>query len=151
MKDYLLGERKNDNVSAQGAFFNLTLTHEAKHFCRSIMEGVALALGKDVIRFKDLGINLKQVYCLGGATRNHLLYQIKANVTNLPQIITNQPESSLSGCGILTAYGLGLIEGFFQDRIIKPSQIYNPDDIAVGQYQKIQREFNRMYDHMLGY
>lgn len=148
---YFLGERRRDNVLAQGAFLNLVLTHQAKHFCRSIMEGVAFALGKDVIRFRELGVNLKQVYCLGGAIRNHLLYQIKANVTNLSQIIMNQPESSLSGCGILTAYGLGLIEDFFQDKIIKPSQIYKPDDIAVQKYQKIQREFNRMYDHMLGY
>jgi xylulokinase len=148
---YLLGERRKDNVSARGAFYNLTSTHQAKHFCRSIMEGVALAVGKDVIRFNDLGVNLKQVYCLGGATRNHLLYQIKANVTNLPQLITNQPESSLSGCGILTAYGLGKIENFFQDKMIIPSQIFNPEDVAVCQYQKIQREFNRMYDHMLGY
>lgn len=148
---YLLGERRKDNISARGAFYNVGLTHQAKHFCRSIMEGVALAIGKDVIHFKDLGINLKQVYCLGGATRNHLLYQIKANVTNLPHLITYQPESSLSGCGILTAYGLGKIKDLLQKKVMKPSQIFNPEDIAVRKYQKIQRDFIRMYDHMLGY
>ena len=148
---YLLGERRKENISARGAFYNLTLTHQVKDFCRSIMEGVALAIGKDVIHLNDLGINLKKVYCLGGATRNHLLYQIKANVTNLPQLITNQPESSLSGCGILTAYALGKIENFLQEKNIKPSQIFYPEDGAVRQYQKIQKEYNRMYDHMLGY
>ena len=148
---YMLGERRRENTMAQGAFYNITLSHQVKHFCRSVMEGVALTLGKDVENFKKLGIDLKQVYCLGGATRNHLLYQIKANVTNLPQLMTDQPESSLRGCGILAAYALGKIKDFGQIPSISPSSVIEPENSAVSQYKLIQKEYNRMYDHLLGY
>lgn len=148
---YMLGERRRENIMARGAFYNITLSHQLKHFCRSIMEGVALTLGKDVENFKNLGIDLKQVYCLGGATRNRLLYQIKANVTNLPQFMTDQPESSLRGCGLLAAYGLGKIKEFGQKITIAPSSVIEPDEFAVSQYKSIQKEYNRMYDHLLGY
>jgi sugar (pentulose or hexulose) kinase len=148
---YLLGERRKDNVSARGAFFNLSLTHQAKHFCRSIMEGVALALSRDIACFKNLGVDIKKVVCLGGATRNTFLYELKTNVTNLPHYITDQPESSLSGCGILTAYALGKIDNFEENMVIHPSLIIEPEDYKVLKYNKIQNEFNRMYEHMLGY
>jgi len=148
---YMLGERRRENIMARGAFYNITLSHQVKHFCRAIMEGVALTLGKDVEKFKKLGIDLKQVYCLGGATRNHLLYQIKANVTNLPQLITDQPESSLRGCGLLAGYGLGKMHEFGRKDELDISFVIEPEESTASQYKSIQKEYNRMYDHLLGY
>lgn len=150
---YMLGERRKENILGRGSFYGLTLNHKASHFTRAIMEGVALALGKDVQNFKDVGVGVKKVYCLGGATRNKLLYQIKANVMQLPQILTDQPESSLKGCGLLAAYGLHLIKDFntyLQENDTKKT-IINPSPNLTKQYEKIQKEFNKMYDHMLGY
>jgi xylulokinase len=150
---YMLGERRKENLFARGGFYGLTLNHNAAHFARAIMEGVALALGKDVQNFKKVGVKVKKVYCVGGATRNKLLYQIKADVMQLPQVITDQPESSLIGCGLLGAYSLGLIKNFntyLQEDDIKKT-ILDPNPTLIEQYGKIQKEFNKMYDHMLGY
>jgi sugar (pentulose or hexulose) kinase len=117
------------------------------------MEGVALAIGKDVQHFKDLGVNIEQVYCVGGATRNKLLYQIKADVMQLPQILTDEPEASLKGCGLLAAFGLGLIEDLEETIKIKDSEnvIINPNKALADKYAKHLEEFKRMYDHLIGY
>ncbi len=150
---YLLGERRTENIYAKGAFFGVTLTHKVSHFIRAIIEGVALAVGKDVEIFRKLGVKIKQVYCLGGATRNKLLYEIKANIMQLPQILTNEPEASLRGNGILAAYGLGLINNIKQianPRTLK-IEIIKPDKILANKYLFLLKKFKKMYKHMLGY
>lgn len=150
---YMLGERRQENTMARGCFFGLTLNHKAGHLARSVMEGVSLALGKDVQNFRNLGVEIKQVYCVGGATRNKLLYQIKGDVTQLPQILTDEPEASLRGCGLLAAFGLGLIEDITEVVSIKnPNNvIINPNKAVAKQYEKLLVEFKRMYEHLTGY
>jgi len=150
---YMLGERRRENILARGAFYGLTLNHKVAHFSRAIMEGVALALGKDIQTFKKVGVGVQKVFCVGGATRNNLLCQIKADVMQLPQLITDQPESSLKGCGLLAAYGLHLVKDIASiNQINAPkSIIYYPISSHSKQYEELQNEFNKMYDHMLGY
>ena len=150
---YMLGERRKENILARGAFYGLTLNHKVAHFSRAIMEGVALALGNDVKTFKKVGVRVQKVFCVGGATRNKLLYQIKADVMQLPQLITDQPESSLEGCGLLAAYGLHLIKDITSVNQTNASKkiIYYPNSSHSEQYEKLQNKFNKMYDHMLGY
>lgn len=150
---YMLGERRQENTMARGCFFGLTLNHKAGHLARSVMEGVSLALSKDVQNFRNLGVEIKQVYCVGGATRNKLLYQIKGDVTQLPQILTDEPEASLRGCGLLAAFGLGLIEDITEVASIKnPNNvIINPNKAVAKQYEKLLVEFKRMYEHLTGY
>lgn len=150
---YMLGERRQENTMARGCFYGITLNHNAAHLVRSVMEGVALAIGKDVQNFRDLGVNIQQVYCVGGATRNKLLYQIKADVMQLPQILTEEPEASLRGCGLLAAYGLGLIKDLEETAKIKDSKniVINPNKSASEKYGQLLEDFKRMYEHLIGY
>ena len=150
---YLLGERRQDNVFAKGCFFGLNINHKIGHLARSVMEGVALALGKDMQIFKDLGVDVKNINCVGGATRNKLLYNIKANVMQIPHIISDEPEASLRGCGLIAAYGLGIIKNLNETALMKKKNnlIINPDKKVAGDYKKLQNEFIRMYNHLIGY
>jgi len=150
---YLLGERKQENIHAKGCFFGLTINHEAGHIARSVMEGVSLALGKDILAFKNVGVDIKQVFCVGGATRNKLLYQIKADITQIPHILAEEPEASLKGCGLLAAFGLGFIKGFKKYVLNESTNciIIKPDKAKEIEYNRLQLEFNRIYDHLIGY
>ena len=103
---------------------------------------------------KFIGVTpFTKVILTGGATRNKLLYEIKADVTQLPQILTDEPEASLRGCGLLAAYGLGLINNIEDVAKIKnPNNIIiNPNKEKVEQYATLLKEFKRMYEHLLGY
>lgn len=137
----------------EDVFFGLTLNHKAAHLARSIMEGVALALGKDEQIFKNLGVNIKQVYCVGGATRNKLLYQIKSDVLQIPHILTDEPEASLRGCALLAAFGLGFIRDINEAAKIKNIKniTINPNMAAAKQYEILLKDFKKMYDRLLGY
>ncbi|MBD3197421.1 MAG: hypothetical protein GF317_20365 [Candidatus Lokiarchaeota archaeon] len=150
---YLLGERREENIFSRGCFFGLDLNHKAPHFARAVMEGVGLAVGKDVQVFRNLGVKIDKVYCQGGATRNRLLYQIKANILQVPQIISNEPETTLSGVGILAGYGLGIIDDL-QDLPkfnTENQEVIKPNPELVTNYRDLQKEFNRTYEHMIGF
>jgi len=150
---YMLGERRKENTSARGAFNGITLNHAAPHFVRSVMEGVALGLGRDVALFKSLGLDVSEVLCVGGGTRNALWNQIKANVTQAPLQLSEEPEAGLKGAALLGAAGVGLVDDLaataLERRTVSKTVQPNPEELA--SYEAALAEFTRYYDHMLGY
>jgi len=150
---YMLGERRPDNTAARGGFFGITINHKAHHFTRSVMEGVALALGMNLEHFRNRGVEIDKVYCVGGGTRNSLLNQMKADVLGLPLYIADEPEATLKGAGLLGSYGLGFI-----DNIADAAQasfgyttIIKPNKKNARHYEYYQERFNKVYEHMLGF
>jgi xylulokinase len=150
---YLLGERRNDNVNSRGMFSGITPGHAAGHFSRAVMEGTALALGMNAAAFRSLGVRIDRVCCVGGATRNRLLNQIKANVYGVPVEISDEPEATLAAAGLLGAYGLGLIGDIAATaaRLHSKKTLIHPDEKTAKVYGKMSEEFERLYGHMLGF
>lgn len=150
---YMLGERRRENIHSKGAFFGVKLEHEARHFIRAVMEGVALSIGKDAGLFRSLGLDVDRVFSVGGGTRNQLWNEIKAAVLGRPLEISPEPEAGIKGCGLLGAAGAGLIHDVTAEAIARrsASQTFEPSPTDVQTYSEAQREFNRIYDHMLGF
>ena len=71
----------------------------------------------------------------------------------ISQILTDEPEASLRGSGLLAAYGLGLIKDITKTAKIEDSKkiIIEPNKSAAEEYAKLLEEFKRMYNHMIGY
>jgi sugar (pentulose or hexulose) kinase len=150
---YMLGERRRENVHAKGGFWGIKLEHEAKHFIRSVMEGVALSIGKDAELFRSLGLEYDRVFSVGGGTRNPLWNEIKAGVFGMPLEISPEPEAGIKGCGLLGAAGVGLIHDVAAEAVARrrASQIVQPNADHIAVYAQAQREFDRLYHHMLGF
>lgn len=148
---YLLGERNPDNPNAKGIFLNLSVNHTAAHMARAVIEGVVLALSREIQNFRDLGVLFSKVILTGGATRNKLLSQLKASIWNVEVVVTDEPESSLQGDGFLGALGVGLIDSFSEKPFSEDVEVYIPDLDLVEKYKPIIKKFNKFYDHMSGY
>ena len=150
---YMLGERRRENVNSKGGFFGVRLEHEAKHFVRAVMEGVALSIGKDAGLFRSLGLNVERVFSVGGGTKNPLWNEIKAGVLGLPLEISPEPEAGIKGCGLLGAAGVGLVTDLEAEATSRrtASLTIEPAKETVETYRRVQQEFNRIYDHMLGF
>ncbi len=152
---YMLGERRRENTSARGGYFGITLNHTAAHFVRAVMEGVALAMGRDVGLFRRLGLDVQRVLCVGGGARNQLWNQIKADVVQAPLQLADEPEAGLKGAALLGAAGVGLIDDpaavARQRQAITVTKTVQPQPESSARYQSALREFTRIYDHMLGY
>lgn len=150
---YMLGERRRENVCSRGGFLGVKLEHEAKHFARAVMEGVALSIGKDAGLFRSLGLNVDRVFSLGGGTRNPLWNEIKAGVLGLPLEISPEPEAGIKGCALLGAAGVGIVADLATEAVARrtASRTIQPAAHEADTYTQVQREFNRIYDHMLGF
>jgi len=150
---YMSGERRHDNTLARGGYFGLTLHHQAPHFIRAVMEGVAFAMGKDVRTFRACGREVTRIFSVGGGTRNLLWNQIKADVMQVPLELSDEPEAGLTGAALLAAAGVGLIGDPGEEalRRRKPSCTIAPDSATSARYQAAQDEFIRVYEHMLGF
>jgi len=150
---YMLGERRHENTSARGGYFGITLNHQAGHFARAAMEGVALAMGRDVELFRGLGVDVDRILCVGGGARNDLWNQIKADVTRAPLQISDEPEAGIKGAALLGAAGAGLICNPAEVAVERRTadKIVQPREETADTYRAALDEFNRIYDHMLGF
>jgi sugar (pentulose or hexulose) kinase len=150
---YMLGERRRENTTSRGGFYGITLNHSAPHFVRAVMEGVALAFGKDLGLFAELGSAAKRILCVGGGTRNELWNRIKADVARMPLELSDEPEAGLKGAALLGAAGVGLVDDIVKTAVErrKTGRKVEPTPANYEAYGRALAEHVRMYDHMLGY
>jgi xylulokinase len=150
---YMLGERRAENTAARGGFIGLTLNHAAPHLVRAVMEGVALGMGKDVERFRRLGHDVTRILGVGGGARNRLWTRIKASVFRVPVEIADEPEAGIKGAALLAAAGVGLVTDLAGTAVARraAASVVEPDPAASTAYAAAQAEFNRVYDHLLGF
>jgi len=150
---YMLGERRRENTAARGGYVGITLNHAAPHFIRAVMEGVALAMGRDLAIFRSLGTQVERVFCVGGGARNELWNQIKADVLGVPLVLSDEPEAGLKGAALLGAAGAGLIDDVAKVAAQRrtPGKQMQPRPENRHTYLAALEEFTRIYDHMLGY
>lgn len=150
---YMLGERRRENTTSRGGYFGLTLQHSAPHFVRAVMEGVALTMGKDLADFKHQGHQISHLMSVGGGTRNELWNKIKASITGVPIELSEEPEAGLKGAALLGAAGVGLIGDPVQTAMERRTKTRTvlPDKAMMKTYREIQKEYIRIYEHMLGF
>jgi xylulokinase len=150
---YMLGERRRENTRSRGGFLGISLNHSAPHLVRAVMEGVALAMGKDVKVFRERGLEVSRLLSVGGGTRNELWNQIKANVTRSRWELSDEPEAGLKGAAILAAAGVGLIDDPAGTAVQRrtATRTVQPDPETFDTYAAAEQEFLRVYDHLLGF
>jgi len=150
---YLLGERRRENTGGRGSFLGVTLNHKAEHFARAVMEGVALAMGRDALLFRQLGVKVDRLLCVGGGARNALWSQIKANVVNMPLELADEPEAGIQGAALLAAAGAGLVADPAAEAVSRceVKKVVAPEPEGVTCYERSLAEFTRGYEHLLGF
>jgi xylulokinase len=117
------------------------------------MEGVALTMGKDLADFKHQGHRISHLMSVGGGTRNELWNKIKASITGVPIELSEEPEAGLKGAALLGAAGVGLIGDPVQTAVERRTKTRTvlPDKAMMKTYREIQKEYIRIYEHMLGF
>ena len=95
------------NPDARGTAWGVTLAHKRGHWARAIMESVAYLLRDNVEALRAMGAEISEIRSLGGAARCPLWLQIKADVLNLPVIVTECEEATALGAAILGAAACG--------------------------------------------
>jgi len=108
-----LSSPPNIDPKARGAFLGLTTDIDQASLVRAVYEGIAYEARMSVeplVRFAGID-TLPDITVIGGSSRNDLLLQIKASVTNRPHHILGLHEATALGGALLG----GLAAGIYRD------------------------------------
>lgn len=96
------------HFSGVGAFIGLTLAHTQGHIVRAIFESVAFMLRENIELLENIGIEIKEICSLGGASHSTLWTQIKADVLQQNIVLMECDETTCLGTAVLSAIGTGV-------------------------------------------
>lgn len=135
------------NPYARGILYGLSLGHQRKDLYRAVLEGVAYEVKKNILVFKSLGIEPKELKITGGGSRSDLWNQIYADVLGISCVRNVNEEATSLGAAILAAYGAGLFPDITKaaENICKVDKRWIPNENNYELYNKIFNFSNRFY------
>jgi len=104
----LAGARRPENSMARGAIMGLSLSSNAAHVARAILEGVAYEYRAGVERLRGAGIACERLRAVGGGARSEVWRQIKADVMQAEYEITNREEAGAFGVAMVAGFAVGV-------------------------------------------
>ena len=105
---YFSGERTPiHDTNAKGTFFGLDLTHNRADMYRSIFEGIAYGTNHVFDVFKELNASPKNLFSVGGGTKNKVWSHTTSDIIGLNQILRKKTIGASYGDAFLSAYSIG--------------------------------------------
>ena len=145
---YFSGERTPiHDTNAKGTFFGLDLTHNRADMYRSIFEGIAYGTNHVIDVYKELNAIPKNLFSVGGGTKNKVWSHTTSDVIGLNQILRKKTIGASYGDAFISACTVGEIK---KDDINKWNEVEyqieaNLDNQDV--YNKGYEVFRELYDN----
>jgi len=140
------------NPYAKGILFGLSLGHKRRDLYRSILEGVAFEVKKNIEVFKKVSIEPSELKLTGGGSRSDLWNQIMADVLNVSCVRNVIEEATSLGAAILAASGAGIFPDISEaaKNLCKVDQRYIPKEKNNKIYEKLYRFSYDLYNTLHG-
>jgi len=147
---YLTGERApHPDPDARGVFFGLSLIHGKGDMARAVMEGVTFGLRQiyELILASKPGIQPKQIFSSGGASKSPLWRQIQADVFGLPvKTLTGAAEGGAYGAAVVAGVGAGLWSDIEQAAtMLEEETVTMPNAQNKAKYDKVYEVYGGLY------
>ena len=109
---YLNGERTPNLPSGTGVFHGLTSQNMTPaNMARATMEGATLGLAYGLNRFRDLGVEPREIRLTGGGSRSAVWRQICADIFGVPTVCLTSSEGAALGSAIQAAATANTVAG----------------------------------------
>ncbi|WP_207382275.1 FGGY-family carbohydrate kinase [Schaalia vaccimaxillae] len=129
-----------DRPHLKGTFIGLDARHTRAHMHRSIIEGIAMTMSRNVSKMAaERGISLERLILSGGGANSELMCQIFADCSGLP-VVRNVNSG---GVGLGSAMLVGIALGYFADAasaataFARRGDEFYPNAEAHKTYQKV--------------
>ncbi len=145
---WLFGERSPlDDPTVRGGFYNISLEHSREHLVRAVLEGVALNLKWALGYLEKLSGEAESINIIGGGALSAIWCQIFADVLNRRiRRVCNPKEASAKGAALIAMVALGYLKNFEEaEKVVKIDNVYEPNPRNISVYEKIFREFRKIY------
>ena len=152
---HMMGERAPIwDPYARGVFFGLSLSTRRGDMIRAVMEGAAYAMRQLIELIEGYGgSHIRRVVAIGGAARNRLWRQIKADVWGLELLTPTVREATVLGAALTGGVGAGLYADYAEavHRAVPPGgEMTTPDRSRHAAYEHPYRVYRRLYPALAG-
>jgi xylulokinase len=148
---YLLGINAPEfDSSTCGVFFGLRVETDVVDMARSVMEGVALLLDKNLTEMRQGGLEFSYIVSTGGAAKSDVWSQMKADICGMELRIPANSEVACFGAAMIGS----VCSGFFPDYdsavklCVTMAKNFFPGDESI--YRAKKAGFAALYRGMLG-
>lgn len=139
------GPPPDPDIHARGAFLGLTQTTTPALLYRAVLEGVALQSRLMLDGMTGLGGvgAATEIRLIGGASRNRLFLQIKADVFARPLIVVEEAEATTLGAALLAGVAAGIFPSFDAAwrGVERREYAVEPQKAAIARYDELRRIF----------
>jgi len=136
------------DAKSRGAFVGLTSDATRGDMFRAIIEGLDYQF-LDIVRAMEggLGQSMERIVAVGGAIRNELWMQNKADVVGRPIEVPEVEEATPLGAAILAGIGVGLYkdEEDALQQVYKPGKVFDPDAENTKYYAEAFEVYRQLY------
>jgi xylulokinase len=147
---YLAGVNAPDfDTDACGVFFGLRAKTDVIDMARSVMEGVALLLDRNLAEMKRSGLEFTHIISSGGAAKSGVWSQIKADICDLEVRIPAEREAACFGAALIAAVQCGAFPDYktAAELCVRIQKSFFPGNSLL--YRAKKAGFNTLYTGML--
>jgi ribulokinase len=132
---------------SRGALVGLSLAHRPPHVFRAIIESICFGTEAVLRVFQSENFRINEAVVCGGAVRSPLWLQIHADVSGIPLTITELPDASVLGSGILAAYGAGHYKSIPEAcrAMVHRSSVIEPNEKNHAIYSELFAGYEKLY------
>ena len=139
------------DADLSGVILGYTLSTTAEEIYRTLIEATAYGTRLVIETFEGQGVGVARLVATGGLTKNRLLMQIYADVTNREITVSGAEQATALGAAMLGATAAGRQRGG-HDTLAEavaamagpPAATYSPQSDAVATYEILYREYLRL-------
>ncbi|GHG06857.1 MULTISPECIES: ribulokinase [Amycolatopsis] len=133
-----------------GVIVGQTLGTRAQDVYRALLEATAFGTRKIIETFDEAGVPVTELIIAGGLTKNALLMQIYADVTNLPLSVIGSAQGPALGSAIHAAVAAGAHADIRTAAAAMGSverAVYRPVPAHVVAYDELYAEYTQLHDY----
>jgi len=145
---YLWGARlPKPNPKARGIFFGILRSHSRAHLFRAVLEGVAYQYLGVLKALRELGVDVSEVFMVGGETRIRLWNRIKADITGLKIKVPEVTDAAALGSAILAGLACGAYSSVEKavEEAVRIKEIYEPSSELHKKYLELYKKYEKAY------
>lgn len=139
------------DANLSGVILGYTLGTKPEEIYRALVEATAYGTRLVIETFENQKVSVERLVATGGLTKNCLLMQIYADVTNRAIVVAGAEQATALGAAMLGATAAGSARGGF-DTLAEatarmagpPAATYRPHPDAVALYQVLYEEYLRL-------
>jgi len=140
-----------DGRKARGGLIGLSLATSQADVIQAFMESIAYDTVNTLAMMRDEGIQVDRIRITGGGARSPWWTQLKADVTNMPIEVVEQPEPGTLGAALLAGLALGVYDDMEEAsrRYSGTERVYEPDPHRAALHQERLATYRKLLPLLL--